>query len=221
LNRNMAVTAALCVLVGSSAWAQDPRIEIGGRVGWTFSDGVSGDRVEGGDGNLYNRIDPKDSLSYGANVGFYVTPNVELGFLWDRQESKLEVNGTQTIEVADLTISNYHGYVAYNIGDSDAAVRPYVLGGVGATSYGDLSFAALDQQRLIKGQSKFSTTWGAGVKLFPGRSLGLNLGARWTPTYVKSDATGWWCDPWYGCYVVGKAQYSNQFDFSGGITLRF
>ena len=76
-------------------------------------------------------------------------------------------------------------------------------------------------ERLIKGQTKFSTTWGLGVKLFPARGLGLRLGARWTPTYIKSDATGWWCDPWYGCYVVGKAQYSNQFELSGGLLLRF
>jgi len=39
--------------------------------------------------------------------------------------------------------------------------------------------------------------------------------------YIKSDAEGYWCDPYWGCYVVGDAQYSNQFGFSGGITLRF
>jgi hypothetical protein len=44
---------------------------------------------------------------------------------------------------------------------------------------------------------------------------------RWVPTYIKSDAAGWWCDPFWGCYVVGSAQYANQLDFSGGITLRF
>jgi hypothetical protein len=43
----------------------------------------------------------------------------------------------------------------------------------------------------------------------------------WTPTYIKSDAEGWWCDPYWGCYTVGSAQYSNQFQLAGGITLRF
>jgi hypothetical protein len=32
---------------------------------------------------------------------------------------------------------------------------------------------------------------------------------------------GWWCDPWWGCYVVGDAQYSNQFEIIGGISFRF
>jgi hypothetical protein len=59
------------------------------------------------------------------------------------------------------------------------------------------------------------------VKLYPGRTVGIKLGARWTPTYIKSDSEGWWCDPYWGCYVVGNAQYSNQFEFGGGLTLRF
>jgi len=217
----LAALVVLGMVAASTAWAQDPRIEIGGRVGWTFSDGVSGDRVEGEDGNLYNRIDPQDSLSYGAQVGFFVTPNFEVGFLWDRQDTKLEVSGTRTVEIGDLTVSNYHGYFAYNLGDADAPVRPYVLGGLGATSYGDLSFTALGQERQIQGKSKFSTTWGLGLKLYPSQNLGLNLAARWTPTYVKTDAAGWWCDPWWGCYVVGDSQYSNQFELSGGLNLRF
>jgi hypothetical protein len=37
---------------------------------------------------------------------------------------------------------------------------------------------------------------------------------------VKSDSEGWWCDPYWGCYVVGNAQYSNQWELAGGITLR-
>jgi hypothetical protein len=39
--------------------------------------------------------------------------------------------------------------------------------------------------------------------------------------FVKSDAAGWWCDPYWGCYVVSDAQYSNQLELSGGVTLRF
>jgi hypothetical protein len=32
---------------------------------------------------------------------------------------------------------------------------------------------------------------------------------------------GWWCDPYWGCYLVGNSQYSNQFQFTGGVTVRF
>jgi hypothetical protein len=27
--------------------------------------------------------------------------------------------------------------------------------------------------------------------------------------------------PYWGCYVVGNAQYANQFDINGGITFKF
>jgi hypothetical protein len=73
----------------------------------------------------------------------------------------------------------------------------------------------------LGGDTQFSSTWAAGVKLFPSPKFGIRLEARWTPTYIKSDAEGWWCDPYWGCYVVSDAQYANQFELSGGITLRF
>jgi len=77
------------------------------------------------------------------------------------------------------------------------------------------------QQGEIGGNAKFSGTFGAGLKLYPGRHAGVRLQARWTPTYIKSDSEGYWCDPYWGCYTVGNAQYSNQFELTGGITLHF
>ena len=115
------------------------------------------------------------------------------------------------------TVYNYHGYFAYNFGDTDAVARPYILGGLGATQYGSLDTAAGE----IGGETQFSTTWAAGLKLFPGPNFGIRLEARWTPTYIKSDPEGYWCDPYWGCYTVGDAEFSNQFELSGGIILRF
>jgi len=36
-----------------------------------------------------------------------------------------------------------------------------------------------------------------------------------------TDSAGYWCDPYWGCAVVGNAQFSNQFELSAGLTLRF
>lgn len=221
MNRKAVLAAVMVTLFATAAWAQDPRVEISGTAGWTFSDGVSGNAVSVPGFGVFDRIDPKDSFSWGARVGFNVTPNVEVGFLFDQQQSAYEIGGTSTVELGDVSVRNYHGYLAYNFGESDAPVRPYVLGGLGATQYGSLSLSGAGTTRDIGGETQFSTTWGLGVKLFPGRSFGLRLEGRWTPTYIKSDAEGWWCDPYWGCYVVGDAQYSNQFELSGGITLRF
>jgi OprF membrane domain len=215
------LSAALVMLTAGPALAQ--RVEVGAIVGWTFSDGVSGDPVLALDGNIYDHIDLKDSFSWGFNVGALVTEQAEVGFLYGQQMSVLEAGGTRTVEVGDINVNTYHGYFGYNFGTADSPVRPYVLFGLGATNYPSVSFTGVTGvARETVSETQFSTTWGAGVKLFPGGGrAGVRVGAAWTPTYIKSDAAGWWCDPWWGCYLVGDAQYSNQFQFNGGVTFRF
>jgi hypothetical protein len=94
--------------------------------------------------------------------------------------------------------------------------------GLGATQYGSVSYTNIaNQAREIDGFSAFSTTWGAGVKGYGSGALGFKAGIQWTPTYLKSDAAGWWCDPYWGCYVIGDAQYGNQWTLNGGLLLRF
>jgi opacity protein-like surface antigen len=219
--KRLFVLAALFSLVlSSSAYAQ--KVEVSGIFGWTLSDGVTGQAVLAGDGQLYDTIDIKDSASWGFSVGFNATESVEVGFLFGQQMSTLAVEGTRTRDVGDLTINTYHPYVAFNAGDVDSTIRPYVMFGLGATNYGPVSFTGANgQARETGGETQFSTTWGAGVKMFPSPNVGVRFGAQWTPTYIKTDAAGWWCDPYWGCYVVGDAQYSNQFQFNGGITFRF
>jgi opacity protein-like surface antigen len=219
--KKMVWIAPLALLLAVPAQAQDPRIEIQGWGAYTFSDGVSGDAREGSDGNVYNRVDPANSGGYGFSVGFFLTEQAEVGFLWGRQDTILEAKGNAVSEVADLNIDNYHGFVAYNFGDVDSAIRPYVLGGLGMTRYSDIRITGLDETRTIPSESRFSTTWGLGVKMYPAQNFGIFGGVRWTPTYIKTDAAGWWCDPWWGCWVVGNAQYANQIELEGGITLRF
>ena len=213
--------AALSLLLAGTAQAQDPRIEVGGSAGWTNSDGVTFDGVRAGDGNVYNGIEPKDSFSWSLNFGYFVNTNVEVGFLFDQQKSTLQVTGSAVREIGDMSVNNYHGYFAYNFGDSDAPTRPFVLIGLGATNFGSIDATVAGVNRSIPGETQFSTTWAAGVKIFPSPHVGVRLAAEWTPTYIKTDSVGWWCDPYWGCYLVGDAQYSNQWDIGGGITFRF
>jgi hypothetical protein len=215
------IAAIVGLATAHAAQAQDSRVEIGASAGWTFSDGVTFDGVLAGDGNVYSGIEPEDAFSWGLNIGFFVNEQSEVGFLFSQQKAKLSVTGTNTFEIGDQSVDNYHGYYAYNFGESDAAARPYILLGLGATRYGGVPFSVAGFTGETEGSSNFSGTLGAGIKINPGPRFGLKLGARWTPTYIKSDADGWWCDPYWGCYVVGDAQYSNQFEFSGGILIRF
>jgi hypothetical protein len=219
--RKTVLAAMVVALAGATAQAQDARVEVSGMVGWTFSDGVTGSGVAVPGVGTFNSIDPKDAFSWGLRVGFLIGDNSEIGFLYDQQSTELDIGGTSSFKLGDMAIHNYHGYYAYNFGDSDATARPYFLIGVGATQYGTISANAGGVQRDISGNTKFSGTAAVGVKVFPSPRFGIRLEGRWTPTYIKSDATGWWCDPYWGCYVTGDAQYSNQFELGGGVTLRF
>ena len=52
------------------------------------------------------------------------------------------------------------------------------------------------------------------------RATGGIRGTLAAPT-MTLDPEGYWCDPYWGCYTVGEAEYSNQYELSGGIILRF
>jgi hypothetical protein len=216
--------AALVVLAAASAaWAQEPKIELGVLFGYSLSDGVSGDPFLAPNGKTYDRADPKDGMSFALSGGVLAGPNAEVGFMWRRQISTFQLTGpAASTDVGDLNIDGYHGFFAYNFGDAEAKVRPYALIGLGATHYGEVAYTKTGgAAATVNAQTQFSTIWGGGVKFFPTPKVGVQVGMLWTPTYIKTDAEGVWCDPWWGCWVVGDAQYSNQFEFMGGVTFRF
>jgi hypothetical protein len=205
--------------------AQGSRVEGSFLLGWTFSDGVdvgNNPPIITGDGEIYDRIDPKDSFKWGFMVGVNASDNVEVGFQYGQQNSTLEAGGTATREIGDFSVKTYHGYFGFNFFEPEAPVRPFLLFGLGATSFGSVDYTRLNGAAgTVEGGTQFSTTLAAGVKVFPSPSFGVRAGVQWIPTYIKSDAGGYWCDPWFGCYVVGDAQYSSQWDLSAGVIFRF
>jgi Outer membrane protein beta-barrel domain len=218
----------ITALTGASAWGQvtlqtPPRFEFSAFYGWTFSGGVSSDILrEAPNGNFYNSVDPKDSESWGFSGGYFINPNMEIEFLYDRQESTLEISGPAiTTEIGKLGIDNYDGNFSYNFGSPNNPVRPFVMFGIGATHYGGVDFNFRGQTLTINGNTKASASLGGGFKLYPLKNVGIRLQARWTPTYISTQSDGWWCDPFWGCYLVSDFQYSNQFETSGGLTFRF
>ena len=207
----VSLTQLTFLAMASPSFSQDKRVEINPFFGYSFSDGVTVDPIPIG-GEIYDEVNPKSGMAFGVGFGVYVNENMEVGFLWARQDSVLEGKGTETTEFADMNVSNYHAIFTYNFGEEDAKMRPFVLGGLGATSY--------SPGEDISGETQFSSTWGGGVKGYASPNVGFSLMARFTPTYIKSDPAGYWCG-FYGCYVLADTQYSNQFEISGGLSLRF
>ena len=217
--KRIAFAAIALMLASAPAFAQ--KAELGVTFGWVISDGVDFGSSVVAPGGVFTRVDPKDSFGWGIDLGFFVGPNAEVGFLYGQQLSKLEASGSKIVDIGDMTVSTYHGTFTYNFGAHDAAVRPYFMGGLGATSFGSVDYVGNRGPGTINSSTRFSTTWGAGAKFYGASKVGARVGLLWTPTYISSEAAGYWCDPYWGCYLVGNAKYSNQFELQGGITFRF
>jgi len=114
--------------------------------------------------------------------------------------------------------------VAFKLmGDDELQARPYFLVGLGVTRFSRSNFTGLDGlPRAFQSKTRFSPTMGAGVKYYlRSHKYGLNLGVRWTPTFLKDDTEGFWCSPYWGCFTEGNSQFVHQIELAGGIQLRF
>ena len=122
----MLAGAALVLLFSSSAAAQD-RVELTGIFGYTFSEGFEtdpGSLVS----ELIEKVNPTSGTAYGAQVDVLVTEQAQVGFLWTQQDSMLELEtAIGNRDVTGMNVNNYHAVFTYNLGFSDAVVRPYFL----------------------------------------------------------------------------------------------
>ena len=159
----------LIVMTGALfAQAQEYKVEIVPFFGYSFSSGIDVFPTEIETDIFVDRISPVSGYSWGVDVQFLAGENFGVGFLYGEQDSALEgsYTGSGKVEFTDMKVRNYHGIFTYNMGDSDESMRPYVFGGIGATQYAP---SAIDGNN-ISSETKFSTTWGMGVKLMTGRA---------------------------------------------------
>ena len=137
--RKTMIGALMLVALGSTAWAQTPEGRVH-RPHWIHASLTASAEtpIKAGNGQTYDRVDPEDSIMYGFSLGFFLSPSAEIGFMWRRQPTELTVSGTSSAKLSDINIDGYHGYGAFYFGDPEAKARPYIMGGLGATRYGDV-----------------------------------------------------------------------------------
>ncbi len=223
--------AALLVFAALPAAAQD-RAEITVFGGYTASEGVNVS-VSNDAGDFIDKVNTPGGAAFGAAVHFWLSPNVQLGGHFGSQSSSLDLQGSSDLELTGMTINNYHGILTWHWGSSNSSMRPFFQFGLGATHYlpSELELNPLDPGYSVGGTSidsevKFSGTLGGGVKFYTSEKVGFSLGARWTPTYIKSDPGGMYCSPYWGpwwgpsCVVLSDTDYSNQYEFTAGIIFR-
>jgi len=223
----------LCLILATlniAALAQEKKVEVAAHLGYTAASGfdVNPDPINGA---VIDRIGVDSGISFGFQGDYLMSDKFAVGFLWARQSSKLTTSGftatnTGTVNIADMPIYNYLGVATYNFGEVLGKVRPYALGGLGATVYSPGDFIVFFPNGVVASgnpgsSTKFALTLGGGVKFFFSDSLGVKASARWTPTYIGSQPEGIWCVQGLYCSVIDDSKWANQGEFSGGIIFRF
>jgi hypothetical protein len=216
--RSALIAGILAIVVAVPARAQS-RFEVGVTGGWIFSEGVNGDPIVTPN-ETFTGINVKSGPSIGVSFAVLSQNGGEIGFQWGRQLSKLGVKGVPSFDLGDLNIDQYHATFAYNAMQG-AKVRPYLSVGFGATNYGSVTYSTLNQAGEINGSLRFSMKIGVGLKSWGNDAVGFRASMNWTPTAIGSHDTGWWCDPFYGCFVTTQSTWSNQVEFGGGVVFRF
>jgi len=218
--RTFIALSVLLTVIAIDSSAQEKRIEISASGGYTFSNLIEVGTVLYGDGlRIINQVGPKSGFSWGFQGDYGITNRITVGALWNRQQSRLRLGFDfyDSLSFTGMPVDNYHGVITYHFANNDANFRPYVFGGFGATRYAPSTRDGVS----FDDEVEFSTTWGGGLKLYPIAKLGFKLGVRWTPTHIRSDTSGIFCNSRFGCFLIDPSKYSNQAELGAGVLFRF
>src|SRR5688572_31853293 len=88
--RHVIVICSSLLICVTTAMAQDlKRFEAGLFFGGTTSEGIGVVPTNIGGGRIVDALNPKNGFSWGFDVNYLAGENFAVGFLWDRQSSKL------------------------------------------------------------------------------------------------------------------------------------
>jgi hypothetical protein len=211
INLRTALLTGLSFLVFlPSTFAQN--FEVTAHIGYQFNGGLDLST------SLFHRIEADNSSNYGATAGFLFGNLYGVEFQWNRTRADTfaqPVGGGKDIKVFKLNQNQYMGNFVFHFAGQESKLRPFAFVGLGAS---DLS----TNRSGVSGATRFAFAFGGGAKYNISRHLGLRGQAKYSPTYLTTTDAGYWCDPfWGGCWIVGNDHYLHEFDFTGGVTLRF
>ena len=209
------------VLLGYVPVSTAQSVEASFNAGYSVSEGITSNN-RALLGQQYDTLDVDSGASINFTFGYFFSEKSEVEFLWARQNSRLQADGPAgKLPISELALYNYMFNYVYNFGARDTRLRPYLFGGIGWTNYSFGNFLLAGGTGDIEGETRFSTNWGGGVKFYLSPRVGAKIGVRWTPTYIRSEPAGIWCDPYFGCWQLVQSDSTHQFETSAGITVRF
>jgi outer membrane protein W len=202
MNRLIALVAALGVML---TWqrAEAQSWEASAFAGYTPSVEIDRRAPE------LNQLDASGGFTWGLQAARLFTTHWGAEALWTQQQSALQ-GGTPsagTFDFLSMTIRQLQGNVVYEFGAGNAALRPFVFGGLGATF-----FTATD----LQSETKLSIDYGVGLNYFAWRKIGARAHLRFKPTALHDTSSGDVCYPFGFCQ-----SWLSQVEFAAGAVIRF
>lgn len=220
----LAVAAFLLAAVSTNAQG---RFEVTPFVGYETSGSYPLDVLSsaGGPLALVDRLRVNDALAYGSFLGYNLSENFQLEFMWDRNNTSYSAHDITTQEYykaynSDIDQFQFGGL--YMFRGSEHRLRPYFAASLGFThdSNGSVTTPGSPTVGTTPNRTAFAYSLGGGVKYYLNRHVGLRGDVRFLPTY-GSSSNGEYCDPFFGCYTARVRNYLDRGNFVGGLIFRF
>jgi opacity protein-like surface antigen len=221
--RNIAIHLLLLLIVDSSALLAEDfrRFEFQPFGGFTGSGGIP---LIADDDVRHGSIRVNSSSNFGATLAVNLNALDAVEAHWQRRftEGRLPAEIPIPLSPGNSTsfspkIDRFHCNFLHHYRIADPRAMPYVMAGLGVTTYGVAGNGQSDSE------SHFSFALGGGVKYFITSRFGLRGEARWSPTVWSSSGSTLWCSVGGGatCLIDLKTSVQHQLDLTGGLVFRF
>lgn len=204
---------SVLLLTAMAGSLQAQTIEITPMVGYRFGGSLEAVPGAGGGSESSVELELDDAAAFGVQLGYRVGDG-EIELLYARQDTQLQTAGLFTgAPVFDLGVETWQIGGTYLWGDDDARARPFVVVGLGLTRL-------LPDPSGLSDETRFSASFGAGVKLWLGRHFGIRLEGRGFFTVLDSESRTF-CDGEGGCVIRTTGSELSQAEARAGLILRF
>jgi outer membrane protein W len=202
---------AILILSGASSAHAQGRFEITPFGGSRFGGVID---LTSSNAGTIDYFTIKSSVDYGVTAGYFLAPNLEAEFMWNRQPTELGAHdfvlGTTT-NIGSATLDMFQWSMLFEFRDPREKLKPYLVGGIGFTHF--------DTNGAVNFSDTFSYNIGGGVKYYFSRHVGLRLDVRYSPSQTTSSF-GTFCGP-FGCFTAKSPNYANQGQANLGLIIRF
>ena len=190
----------LCLLL-LAAPVSAQRYETAGLIGYTTASSLDQVAPE------LESLEIEGSFTWAGQFDYFFSPHLGGEASWAQQDTGLSLSTSSgSGELFDIDAGQLLGSVVYQWGMEETKLRPFVLGGLGATF-----FRAED----IPSETKLAWAVGGGVKVFLHRKVGIKVQAKFNPTLLNDESSDF-CDPFGFC-----AGSLSQFELLSGAVFRF